>query len=211
MVITIGGRYGSGGKRIAEKLAELLGYRLCDDEIIAEAVKNSGVDMKEETFRYFDESMGTGSVSEINTISSIQRSGFVGTVDSLSFDVMPMDRRLELALQEVLTSLADKGNCILMGRCADHYLAGRKDMLSVFVVDEEENCVKRIMEHFPELNEREARRLIKKTDKRREDYYSFFTRKSWGDVNNYAVTLNCALLGSADRAAELLAGMIRIA
>ena len=209
MVITIGGRYGSGGKRIAEKLSELLGYQLCDDEIIAEAVKHSGVNMREETYRFFDESQGTGSVSELAKLSNIHRSAYLGLVDTLSFDVMPLDRSMELALKEVLTGFADKGNCIMLGRCADHYLAGREDLLSVFVVDEEENCVARIMEHFPELSEREARRLIKKTDKRREDYYAFFTRKSWGGVENYAVTLNCARLGGADKAAEKLAAMIR--
>ena len=58
MVITIGGRYGSGGKVIAARAAELLGYRLCTDDIITEAVKNSEFDMAEETFRYFDESQG---------------------------------------------------------------------------------------------------------------------------------------------------------
>jgi len=172
-------------------------------------VKSSGVNMKEETFRFFDESEGTGSMSELALLSNMQRKNYLGVVDTLSYDVLPLDRSMEQAMRQVLTGFADKGNCILMGRCADHYLAGRKDLLSVFVVDEEENCVARIMEHFPELSEKEARKLIKKTDKRREDYYAFFTRKSWGDVGNYAVTLNCALLGGADKAAERLAAMIR--
>ena len=99
MVITIGGRYGSGGKRIAEKLSELLGYQLCDDEIIAEAVKHSGVNMREETYRFFDESQGTGSVSELAKLSNIHRSAYLGLVDTLSFDVMPLDRSMELALK----------------------------------------------------------------------------------------------------------------
>ena len=209
MVITIGGGYGSGGKRIAERLSELLGYRLCDDEIISEAVKNSGVNLSEENFKFFDESMGTASVSELQRTSSVQRMSYLGVVNTLSLDVLPMDRGMEEAMKTVLTKLADQGDCILMGRCADHYLAGRADVLSVFVVDEPENCVARIMEHFPQLSEKEARKLIRKTDKRREDYYAFFTRKAWGDVNNYAVTLNCALLGGADAAAKKLAAMIR--
>ena len=207
MVITIGGRYGSGGKVIAQKLAELLGYRLCNDEIIMEAVKNCEFDMKEETFRYFDESQGKGSLAEMAQISSVQRNS--SFVKELTYDVVPLDRAMTEIQEAVLNRLAEDGNCILLGRCADHFLAGRNDVLSVFVLDDDENCLARIMEAFPELTEKEAKKLIKKTDKRREDYYSFFTNKRWGDASNYAIVLNCALLGGAESAAEYLAGAVR--
>ena len=210
MVITIGGRYGSGGKVIARKLSELLGYRLCNDEIIMEAVKNCEFDMKEETFRYFDESQGKGSTAEIERLSFAQRNNnYMNAVKALSYDVVPLDRAMTEVQGAVLNNLAEGGNCILLGRCADHFLAGRDDVLSVFVQDDDENCIARIMEAFPDLTEKEAKKLIKKTDKRREDYYTFFTSKSWGDMSNYAIVLNCALLGGAESAAEYLAGAIR--
>ncbi len=210
MVITIGGRYGSGGKVVAQKLSELLGYRLCNDEIITEAVKNCEFDMSEETFRYFDESQGSASIAEMERLSGIQRANnYSDAVKALSFDVVPLDRAMAEVQETVLRSLADAGNCILLGRCADHFLADRPDVLSVFVLDEEENCIDRIREFYPELSEKEARKLIRKTDKRREDYYSFFTGKRWGDADNYAITLNCALLGGAEKAAEYLAGAVR--
>lgn len=211
MVITIGGKYGSGGKVIATKLAELLGYRLCNDEIITEAVKDSPFDMKEETFRYFDESQGSAPLAEMAKLSDIQRSHFLDAVKGLSYDVVPLDRAMAEIQSVVMNKLADEGNCILLGRCADHFLAGRKDVISVFVMDDADNCVARIMEAYPNLTEKEAKKLIKKTDKRREDYYSFFTNKRWGDEENYAMMINCALLGGAERAAELLAGAIRAA
>ena len=140
MVITIGGEYGSGGKLIAQLAAQALGYKLCDDDIISAAVADSGLDMTEETFRYFDESQGSASVNEMLKLSSIQK-GYVGMVNSLTFDVLPLDRRMAEAQREVLRKFADEGNCILMGRCADHYLAGRKDCFRVFVVDEYDNRV----------------------------------------------------------------------
>ena len=65
------------------------------------------------------------------------------------------------------------------------------------------------MDAYPELSEKEARKLIKKTDRRREDYYSFFTHKRWGDASNYSIVVNCELLGGAENAALLLAGAIR--
>ena len=97
----------------------------------------------------------------------------------------------------------------LLGRCADYYLAGRKDVLSVLVTDDEEQCVRNIMEAYPDLNEKEAGKLVKKTNRRREDYYSFFTCKRWCDPENYAITINCSLLGGVDKTAEFLAGAIR--
>ena len=209
MVITIGGGYGSGGKYIALKLAELLNYTLCDDEIVSEAVANSNVDMTDETFRFFDESQGSAPLTELTRLSSIQKSSYIGVVSSLSLDVTPMDQNMSDVQKEVLTGFADKGNCILLGRCADHYLKGRSDVLSIFVIDNEENCTKRIMEHFPALSEKEAKKLIKKTDKRRADYYAFFTKKTWGDMKNYGLILNCEALGGADNAADIVAAAVR--
>lgn len=210
MIITIGGKYGCGGRAISKKLADMLGYRMCDDEIITEAVKNSEFDMKEETFRYFDEGQGKASMSEIEILSNAQRkTNYMNAAEELSFDVIPLDRAMDEIQSTILNRLADEGNCILLGRCADYYLAGRENVLSILVTDDEENCVQRIMEAYPELNEKEARKLIKKTNRRREDYYSFFTCKTWCDPENYAITINCSLLGGTDKAAEFLAGAIR--
>lgn len=205
MVITIGGKYGSGGKVVAAKAAELLGYRLCSDDIILEAVKNSEFDMAEETFRYFDESTGQAALSELARLSSAQRSSFIQTLE----DVVPLGQAMTEIQETVLKRLADQHDCILLGRCANHFLAGRQDVLSVFVLDDDKNCIARIMERYPELTSKEAEKLIKKTNKRRQDYYSFFAGKDWGDVANYAMVLNCALLGGAERAAGFLAGAVR--
>ena len=203
MVITIAGGYGCGGKHIAKLAAEKLGYRFCDDEIVSEAVRDNDLNMPEETFRYYDEGTGTAPLSEMTKLGAIQRGGYFSAIDSLVHDVMPLDRGMTALLQDVLNRLADEGNCVLLGRCANHFLAGRKDLLSVYVMDEEDNCVSRIMESHPGLSEKEARKLIKKTNRRRADYYSFFTGKRFGDMGDFAMVLNCGLLG-VENAAEIL-------
>lgn len=208
MIITIGGEYGCGGKRIAERAAELLGYKLCDDDIIAEAVKDSGVDMKEETFRYFDESQGGASINEITKLSAIHKSSYLGLVNTLSLDVLPLDRCMAEAQKKVCEKFAEEGNCILLGRCADYYLSGREDCISLFVFDELDNRVKRIMEHFG-IDEKSAKKAIKKTDKRREDYYAFFTGKRWGDIENYDLLVRCDLLG-VDGSAALVKSIVEL-
>ena len=83
--------------------------------------------------------------------------------------------------------------------------AGREELLSIFTVDTEDNCILRIREAFPQLSRKDAMKLKKKTDKRRGDYYQYFTGKAWGDMNSYGMVLNCSAVGGAEIAAELLA------
>ncbi len=201
MIITIGGQYGCGGKRIAEKTAELLGYTLCDDNLVTEAVKNSKSDLESETFRYFDESQGSASARELSMLSSAQ-ANFNIAVTSLALDTLPLDRRIAQVQEKIFNDLAQQGNCIFLGRCADYYLRSYTDRVSVFVIDELPFRIQRIMEHF-QIDESAAKKLIRKTDKRRSDYYSFFTGQKWGDIDHYDLILRCSLLG-VDGSANLL-------
>lgn len=207
MIITIGGQYGCGAKRIAALAAELLGYRLCDDEIVMETVKNSGVDMTAETFAYYDESQGEASVKQIATTSAAQKQGrsFVG---ALAMDVLPLDRQLGQIQQQVLTQFADADNCVILGRCANYYLKDRENRVSIFVVDDDPARVRRIMNYLS-VSEAEAAKIIKKTDKRRSDYHAYFTGKKWDDPNNYDLYLNCSLLG-VEGTAKLLQTLVTL-
>lgn len=207
MIITMGGEYGCGAKEIAKQAAELLGYKLCDDEIIIESVKDSGLDMEAETFAYYDESVGESSVGQIESTSMAQKQGAL-YLQNLAMDVLPLDRQLSQIQVRVLNQLADGDNCIILGRCASHYLRNRDNQVSIFVVDEEETRIRRVMEAHG-LNEKEAFKLIKKTDKRRHDYHSFFTGEQWNDPKNYDFYLNCAQLG-VEGTAKLIEALVRI-
>lgn len=100
MVITIGGEYGCGSQEVAEVLAEKLGYRLCDNEIVTEALKEFGVDTESSTFQYYDESMGSAPVSEIEKLSKLQK-GYRFAIVKLSTDVLPLDMRMDNAMRGV--------------------------------------------------------------------------------------------------------------
>lgn len=205
MVITLGGTYGSGGKAIAAALKRILGWRLCDDAVFSEAVKELDTKLTEDTLRYFDESEGKAPLAELMRLSGPLRRPYALAVRSMTYDVLPLDKELDRLQREVITGLASEGDCIFLGRCADHYLADRDDLLSVYTVDTEDNCILRIREAFPQLSQKEAAKLKKKTDKRRGDYYQFFTGKLWGDMNSYSMMMNCSAVGGAEIAAELLA------
>ncbi len=101
MIITIGGEYGCGSKESAKIFAGMSGYKLCDDEIVGEAVKESGVDLDKQTYEYYDESAGNATVSDIERLSNVQRR-YRDRIFSLSKDVMPLDGRLEEAMKRVL-------------------------------------------------------------------------------------------------------------
>jgi cytidylate kinase len=205
MIITIGGEYGCGGKRIAERAAELLGYTCWDDHLVTEAIKDYGVDLEESTFRYFDESQGSGSMKELAQLSKAQLN-YRQLVNTLTADTLPLDQRMVKAQEKLFEELGQKGDCILLGRAADHYLRNYPDRISVFVIDDEEYRVQRIMEHF-DIDEASAKKAIKKTDQRRSDYYAFFTGKKWGDINNYDLILRCNLLG-IEGSAKLLKHLV---
>lgn len=201
MIITIGGEYGCGGKRIAEKAAELLDYTLCDDQLVLDAVKHSKADLEAEVFRYFDESQGSASARELSMLSSAQANLHIA-VTSLAADTLPLDRRMAQIQNKLFHDLAQQGNCIFLGRCADHYLQDCPDRISIFIIDDPVIRVRRVMEHF-QIDEPSAAKLVRKTDKRRRDYYAFFTGKTWGDMGNYDLVLRCSLLG-VDGSAQLL-------
>lgn len=205
MLITLGGTYGSGGKAIAAALKRILGWKLCDDAVFSQAVKGLDTKLTEDTLRYFDESEGKAPLAELMRLSGPLRRPYALAVRSMTYDVLPLDKEQERLQREVITGLASEGDCIFLGRCADHYLAEHDDLLSVYTVDTEANCILRIREAFPQLSEKEASKLKRKTDKRRGDYYQFFTGRLWGDMNSYGMILNCSAVGGAEIAAELLA------
>lgn len=204
MVITIGGEYGCGSQETAEALAEITGYRFCDNDIVTEALKDFGIDTEADTFAYYDERMGSSSIEDIRQVSNSQRRAIL----SLSLDVTPLDRRMDKAMREVQTKLADEGNCIIVGRCANYYLRGRDDVISLFFSDKDEQKVKRIMARH-ECDEKTAEKLIKKTDKRRADFYSYFTGERWDDPDNYDIRIHTGLLG-VEKTAKMIAELIKI-
>ena len=195
MVITVGRQYGSGGREIGTMLAEKLGIAYYDDMLLKEAAKESG--LCEDLFRSFDE----------------RPKSFLYSVamDPYSFSmnhVMPkgsIEQQVYLATYDTIKKLADKGPCVLIGRCADYILRGRKDMLSVFIHAPMELRVQRIS-RVRNVEEDAARSLIKKTDRQRANYYNFYADNDWGAADSYDVAINSGKLGM-EKSIEVLAGI----
>lgn len=207
MIVTIGGEYGCGSKEAARKAAKDLGYTIYDDEIVSEVYRSGGTYLDEATLRYYDESRGTSSIDEIAGLCSDPEQ-LSGEIQSLSLDVLPLDLRLDAAMSGTLNRLADMDNCIFLGRCANYYLRDRRNVITMFFVDSAPHKKERVMKEL-DCDAATAERLIKRTDRRRADFYSYFTGEKWDDADNYDVRVDLGLLGE-DGSAELIAALVEI-
>lgn len=105
--------------------------------------------------------------------------------------------------QSILLDLAEKGPCLIVGRCADFILRDRADCLNVFIHASMEHRAARIVKEYGERADSPEQRL-KDKDKRRAAYHRFYTDMKWGHAQNYHITLDSGKLG-IDKCVEILA------
>lgn len=175
-VIVIGRQYGSGGHDIGKSLATRLGFAFYDNEIIQMAAGSTGYDPQfiKDREENMTNSLLYDLMNQMYIYSESQES--------------PRDEIFE-SEGKVIRELAAKGNCVIVGRCADYILRSRPNTLKVFLHAPEPFRVQRIMktEH---LSKEEALQKVRQTDRRRSDNYRYYTRRIWGRAQNYDLTLN---------------------
>ncbi|MDR1515634.1 MAG: cytidylate kinase-like family protein [Synergistaceae bacterium] len=173
-IVTIAREYGSGGRLIGQKLASDLGVSFYDKEIIALASKECGL---HEDF--------------IRTIEQKKASGFFYNLFMHSQE-LPIPEQVFLAQSNVIKSLAEKGSCVIIGRCADYVLADMKNCIRVFVYAPIETRIKNVRDEYHE-GEGDLEDYIRRQDKGRASYYNFFTDQKWGRAQNYDLCVNSCI------------------
>lgn len=177
-IITIGREYCTGGNYIAEDVANALGIKLYDKELITMAAKHSGL-------------------SEEAVAASEKR-----RTHSLLYSLYTMGNELPLGDQvfilqsRIIKQLAEEGPCVILGRCADEIL--RKagiESLNVFIHADEIHRAVRASEITGCTNATELQRMLARRDSRRHNYYTHYTGKKWGDSHNYHLSLDSGALG----------------
>ena len=103
----------------------------------------------------------------------------------------PKDKIFE-AESEVIRKLAEKGNCVIIGRCSDYVLRENSRVLKIFFTAPIESRIKRVMERL-DISYKDAQRKIGREDKRRSDNYRYYTGRMWGAAANFDMTLNTDL------------------
>ena len=190
MIITIGRQFGSGGKEIAEKVAQRLGYAFYDKEILTMAAEESGFSAS--AMQHYDEKP-SGSL-----IYSLYMTG------AATGDTLPLNQQLAFAQFNVIRKVAQGDNCVIMGRCADYVLREKANLLTVFLHAPLETRVERVMAQQSIDSRSLAEKSVKKHDKSRSEYYNFFTHKKWGDSSSYMISIDTSAL-DADAIAAAIA------
>lgn len=198
--ITINRSFGSWGKTIGLKLAEKLGVECYDRDLSRLSAEYSGI--HERFFVQYDETVRNRlfrkySPADLNDILSPDDKKFVS------------DDNLFKLQAKVIQNLADKENCVIIGRCAGFVLAGRPQLVRVFVHAPLEVCIKNVQQRYG-MGADEAKHLIEHTDANRRAYFKYYTGgKQWCDASNYDLTINTADIGS-DRAVDLILDYLKI-
>lgn len=193
-VITIGRQFGSGGRAIGQKLADKLGVSFYDKELISLAAKESGVNP--EVFDNVDEKAANSLLYSLSMGLYNFGSGFSVMGD------LPVNDKLYLLQHKIIKDIAEKENCVIVGRCADYVLREHQNCVNVFIyADMEFRKHEAIKRHG--IDEACAEHIINKTDKSRTNYYSFYSGQKWGMAENYDLCVNASKL-SEDSIVELI-------
>ncbi len=187
-VITISREFGSGGRTIGRKVAEKLKIPCYDSELIHKIAQESG--FAEAYIKDAGEYAPGGFLA-----SALSSRAFGPTNEDYLWNVQ----------QRIITELADKGSCVIVGRCADYILRDKADCLTVFIHAGMEFRAERIVKVYGERAESPEQRL-KDKDKRRAAYHRFYTDMKWGHAQNYHLCLDSGVLG-IDKCADLIAEM----
>ena len=193
-VITIGRQFGSGGFDVGKQLAEELGYEFYDKEILTHAAEQSGIHI--DILKRNDEKRTSSLLYTLATGASYYGSHISsGTEHTIG-------TQLYIAQVNAIKSLAAKGNCVMVGRCADFFLDGLCDLTSVFISASDEFRIDRVKRQYS-ITDKNAADMIKKIDRSRASFYNSTTGRKWGDAKIYDLCLSTSKVG-IDGAVKLI-------
>lgn len=185
-IITISREFGSGGRTIGKKVAEKLGIPCYDAELIQKIAAESG--FTPEYIREESEYAGSDWLSP--------------AFANRTFGPTNQDTIWKIQ-SGIILDLAQKGPCVIVGRCADYILKDQADCLNVFIHADMKYRAERIVKEYGERPESPEQRLRAK-DKRRAAYHRFYTDMKWGHSQNYHICLDSGVLG-IDKCVDILA------
>ena len=196
-IITISREFGSGGRTIGRMVAEKLGYKFYDSEIIDRVIVESG--LSREIVEKYDE-YATHKSSFLYSIAINSAAASPDNYHGSSFA-----NQVHIAQIKVINEIANEGNCVIIGRGADYILRDRDDALNVFIYADMKFKTERVLSLYGETNKKIEDRIKEKDTKRRVFYRSFAMRE-WGVYQNYHMMLDSSAVG-IDRCVEMIANV----
>lgn len=182
-IITIARQFGSGGHEIAQRLSEQLGIPLYDRNLVEMAAEKMG-----------------HSPDSVEKVDESALSSFLASYqipkepNSVTGYGLSLNDSTYVTQTIIIEALAQKGPCIIVGRCGNYVLRSYPDLIDVFICASMEERVRRIMERY-NFSEKDAVNAIKSTDRRRKNYYENYTKEKWGSIDSHQMLLNVSKLG----------------
>ena len=185
-IITIAREYGSGGRLIAQKVAQKVGLVYYDNEVIDLAAREMGMD-----------------VDAIRKVAEQKSSSFMYTMSSSAFS-LPLNDQVFVMQSKIIRHLANHDSCIIVNGCADYILDDYDDVLSIFIHAPLESRTRRVKADYQEVHD-DYKKYVTKRDKGRSNYYNYYTTKKWGHLKNFDLTINSDL--GIDEVATIIADL----
>lgn len=182
-IITIGREFGSGGREVGRRIAELLGIAYYDREIISEIAKRTSL-----SERYVQ------NVAEHKPVIPFP----IHTGRTFWAVIPDYGQAVQQEQHNIIREMASKSDCIIVGRGAD-YILREFNPFRLFIYSDMASKIKRCQENSSsdygkgaDMTEIELEKRIGQINKSRSDYYEFYTGQKWGDKSNYDLCINTA-------------------
>lgn len=188
-IITISRQYGSGGRIVAKKLADALGIPFYDNELITMAAEKTGLSVE-----CFKDAEKTSIGNLFFSLTSLTPS-----LDSVG---LPLNEKIFLVQSQVIKEVAAEGPCVIVGRSANYVLQDNPNCINVFLQADLPDRVDRAINAYNQ-DPNGAEAMVIKTDKRRANYYNYFTGGKWGKAENYDLILNTSRM-DLDKIVEVI-------
>lgn len=192
VIITISRQYGSGGKIIGEKLAEELGI-VCYDKVFLENItKKLGVS----SAFFQDDNRGENGLYEVGS------HGPLSEVASLS-----VNNKVFESAAKLIREISAKESAVIVGRCGDYVLKDDENVLSLFIYADKKERLQRGIDLY-HLDPKNAEETIRRFDRKRANFYEFYTDRKWGAVSNYSMMVNTSRMG-IEQCVKYLAAIVK--
>ena len=188
VIITVSREYGSGGRYVGRLIADKLGIKFYDKDLIIKLAEETG--LSEE---YIEKN------EEQKDLLSILNNGFYSGLTNAD--------ELFIKESELIKELAEKESCVIIGRCADFILKDNKNILKVFISGTMKDKIKRATEIYG-INEKEAEKEINRINKLRANHYKYYTGNDWLDASNYDICINSDLYG-VEKTADIICELVK--
>ena len=193
MIITISRKFGSGGRELGKRLSEALQIPYYDHTIIEMISKENGLD-----------SDYVARISESDL--QVAYPPTIGRRFSIPYKVMEQSIMVAVTQQKVVEKLAQQGDCVIVGRCADYILKDMDNVVNVFIWADIDFRIERAI-RIDGLSPNKAAENILKIDKRRANYYNYHASEKWGRAENYHLAVKSSY-GGIDHAVACIKAYI---